>query len=83
MIRPATSTVNPGEVTTNPSPVKTMIESTMIVVRRPIASDNLPPINAPTADANTSQLVTKPVCTRVSPSSWAIGPSAPLDTTVS
>jgi len=60
-----------------------MTDSTMIVVRRPIASESRPPTSAPTAAANTSELMTMPVCNSVRPSSSLIGPSAPLETPVS
>ena len=83
MIRPATRISKPGEKTTNSTPTKNMTARTMIVFLRPIASEIWPPIRAPTAAAKISELMTTPSCRRDSPSSLAIGPSAPLDTPVS
>ena len=83
MIRPTTRSSKPGEKTTISTPTKNMTESTMIVVRRPMASEIFPPTRAPTAAAKISELMTIPNCRSDSPSSWAIGPSAPLVTPVS
>ena len=83
MIRPATRSPKPGEKTTTSTPTKNMTASTMIVVRRPMASEIFPPSRAPTAAAKTSELMARPNCKSVSPSSACIGPSAPLDTPVS
>ena len=60
MIRPATRISKPGEKTTNSTPTKNMTARTMIVFLRPIASEILPPMRAPTAAANTSELMTMP-----------------------
>ena len=83
MIRPETTMTNPGAVTTSTTPRKNITDSTMIVVRRPIASESRPPMSAPNAAAKTSELMTMPVCNSVRPSSSLIGPSAPLETPVS
>ena len=83
MIRPTTRIAKLGEKTATSTPTKNMTASTMIVVRRPIASEIFPPMRAPTAAAKTSELMTMPTCRSESPSSACIGPSAPLATPVS
>ena len=93
-MRPATRVAKPvaekvpgsgpaGENTTSRTPEKNNSARIRIVLRRPMASEMIPPTRAPIAAANSSELMTTPSCSRESPSSLAIGPSAPLATPVS
>ena len=81
--RPVTTIGKPGAKTTNSTPKKNITARMRIVFLRPIASEIRPPRSAPTAAANTSELITMPVWSSDSPSSSDIGPSAPLETPVS
>ena len=93
-MRPLTRTAKPtgekvpgsgpaGENTTSTTPMKNNTARIRIVLRRPMASEMIPPTRAPIAAANSSELMTTPSCSSESPSSLAIGPSAPLATPVS
>ena len=93
-MRPLTRTAKPtgekvpgsgpaGENTTSKTPTKNNTARIRIVLRRPMASEMIPPTRAPIAAANSSALMTTPSCNSESPSSLAIGPSAPLATPVS